>query len=50
MTRIECAEMEADDVGGAQVFAQWFRAQILDLHGMDLASPPPPNEIYYQYP
>ena len=35
---------------GTDEFAQWFRAQIMDFHGMDLASPPPPNEIYYQYP
>ena len=36
---------------GTDEIAQWFRAQLLDVHGMDLtAPPPPPTEIYYQYP
>ena len=50
--------IEADNPGeflhamgtGTDEFTQWFRAQVLNQHGMDLASPPPPNEIYYQYP
>ncbi len=50
--------IEADDPGkfmmamatGTDEMAQWFRAQVMDFHGMDLASPPPPNEVMYQYP
>ena len=50
--------IEAEDPGlymqamGAATddFTQWFKAQVLDIHGMDLASPPPPNEVMYQYP
>ena len=50
--------IEADDPSkfmqamgtGTDEMAQWFRAQVLDIHGMDLASPPPPNEVMYQYP
>lgn len=51
--------IEADDPSkfmmamgtGTDEMAQWFRAQVLDVHGMDLAAPPPPpNEVMYQYP
>ena len=50
--------IEADDPSkfmqamgtGTDEMAQWFRAQVLDFHGMDLAAPPPPNEVMYQYP
>ena len=50
--------IEADDPAkfmmamgtGTDEMAQWFRAQVLDFHGMDLAAPPPPNEVMYQYP
>ncbi len=36
---------------GTDEMAQWFRAQVMDVHGMDLAAPPPPpNEVMYQYP
>ena len=50
--------IEADDPGkfmqamGAATddFTKWFKAQVMDFHGMDLAAPPPPNEVMYQYP
>lgn len=51
--------IEADDPSkfmvamgtGTDEMAQWFRAQVLDVHGMDLAAPPPPpSEVMYQYP
>ena len=50
--------IEADDPSkfmvamgtGTDEMAKGFRAQVMDFHGMDLASPPPPTEVAYQYP
>jgi hypothetical protein len=34
-----------DDLG------KWFKGQVLENQGMDLeGAPPPPSEVYYQYP
>ena len=49
--------LEADDPGFAMQgmgtssdpFDEWFRERVRDIHGVDLASPPPPPEQVLDY-
>lgn len=49
--------LEADDPGSAMQgmgtssdpFDEWFRERVRDIHGVDLASPPPPPEQVLDY-
>jgi hypothetical protein len=49
--------LEADDPGSAMQgmgtssdpFDEWFRERVRDIHGFDLASPPPPPEQVLDY-
>jgi hypothetical protein len=49
--------LEADDPGAAtqgmgtstDPFDEWFRERVREIHGFDLASPPPPSEQVLDY-